>query len=79
MHALKLNIEDSVFDKVIYFLQNLPKNEVRIVEDKMIADNERDGLDWDYWSEEELKNFGKYTIALSSNDFGDDNEDYSKW
>lgn len=79
MHALKLNIEDSVFDKVIYFLQNLPKNEVRIVEDKLIADNERDGLDWNYWSEEELKNFGKYTMALSSNDFGDDNEDYSKW
>ncbi len=28
MHTLKLKIEDSVFDKVIYFLQNLPKHEV---------------------------------------------------
>ncbi len=32
MHSIKLEIEDSVFDKVIYFLQNLPKNEVKIVE-----------------------------------------------
>jgi len=33
MHTIKLNIQDSVFEKVIYFLQNLPKNEVEIVED----------------------------------------------
>lgn len=30
MHTIKLHIEDKVFDKVIYFLQNLPKNEVYI-------------------------------------------------
>jgi len=33
MHSIKLNIQDSVFDKVIYFLQNLPKNEVKIISD----------------------------------------------
>ena len=33
MHSIKLEIEDSVFEKVIYFLQHLPKNEVKIVED----------------------------------------------
>ena len=36
MHAVKLNIQDSVFDKVIYFLQSLPSNEVEIVEDTII-------------------------------------------
>lgn len=36
MHTLRLNIQDSVFDKVIYFLQNLPKNEVEIIENKVI-------------------------------------------
>jgi len=35
--------------------------------------------EWDYWSEEEIKNFGKYSVGLSSNDFEDDDEDYSKW
>ncbi len=39
MHTLKLNIEDSVFEKVIYFLQNLPQNEVKIVESKTIKDD----------------------------------------
>ena len=33
MHSIRLEIEDSVFDKVIYFLQNLPKDEVKIVEE----------------------------------------------
>jgi len=36
MYAVKLNIEDSVFDKIIYFLQNLPQNKVQIVEKKQI-------------------------------------------
>lgn len=36
MHTLKLNIQDDVFDKVIYFLNNLPKNDIEIVENKII-------------------------------------------
>jgi hypothetical protein len=36
MHTLRLNIQDNVFEKVIYFLRNLPKNEVEIIEDKVI-------------------------------------------
>ena len=39
MHTVKLKIQDSVFDKVIYFLKNLPSNEVEIVEEKSIADD----------------------------------------
>jgi hypothetical protein len=38
MHAVKLHIEDKVFDKVIFFLKNLPKNEVEIVEDIIVED-----------------------------------------
>jgi hypothetical protein len=30
MYSVKLEINDNVFDKVIYFLQNLPKNEVKV-------------------------------------------------
>ena len=33
MHSIKLNIQDSVFDKVIFFLNNLPKDEVKIIGD----------------------------------------------
>lgn len=38
MYTIKLHIEDKVFDKVIYFLQNLPKNEIQIVEDIVVKD-----------------------------------------
>ena len=45
MHTLKLKIEDNVFNKVIYFLKNLPKNEVEIIED-IVHD------DWSYLEDE---------------------------
>lgn len=49
MHTIKLHIEDKVFDKVIYFLQNLPKNEVSIVEentnDSSIQDINNDNIE----------------------------------
>ncbi len=32
---MKLNIQDGIFDKVVCFLQNLPKNEVLIVENEV--------------------------------------------
>ena len=32
MRTIKLNIQDNVFDKVYYFLSNLPKSEVEILE-----------------------------------------------
>lgn len=38
MHSMKLYVEDSVFDKVMYFLKNLPKNEVKIVEETKHCD-----------------------------------------
>lgn len=34
MHTLRLNVQDSVFDKIMYFLKNLPKSEVEIIEEK---------------------------------------------
>ena len=33
MHSIRLDVQDSVLDKVLYFLQNLPKNEVKIIGD----------------------------------------------
>jgi len=42
MHTIKLNVQDNVFEKIIYFLQNLPKDEVEIVENSLIKE------DWSY-------------------------------
>jgi len=42
MHSIHLDIQDNVFDKVMYFLNNLPKNEVKIVEDNYVEE------DWSY-------------------------------
>ena len=35
--------------------------------------------DWNFWSDNELDNFGKIAIGLSKNDFNDEDEDYSQW
>lgn len=42
VHTLKLKIQDSVFDKIMYFLQNLPKNEVEVIEESTISKVETD-------------------------------------
>lgn len=58
MHSIKLNIQDSIFDKVIFFLNNLPKNEVVIVENKIINQSV---LDLDYF---EVKSFSNHTANI---------------
>ena len=47
MHTLKLNIEDSIFDKVVDFLQNLPKNEIEIIVESKITQE-----DWSHLEKE---------------------------
>jgi len=45
----------------------------------LIMPAKEENFEWDYWTEDEIKNFGKHSFGLSSNDFEDDDEDYSKW
>ena len=42
MHTLTLKVQDSVLDKVLYFLKNLPKQEVIIVSDQIEKENDVD-------------------------------------
>lgn len=46
MHTLKLKVQDSVFDKIMYFLQNLPKSEVEIIEERVISKKEPDFIEY---------------------------------
>lgn len=36
MHRLVLDVNDSVMDKIVYFLSHLPKKDVKIVKDEVI-------------------------------------------
>lgn len=60
MHTVKLHIEDKVFDKVIYFLKNLPKNEVFIEEDNI----REYSLTELYKDKIETKSFSNYSANL---------------
>ena len=70
MHTIKLHIEDKVFDKVIYFLQNLPKNEVSIIEEK-VEESTIKTIDEDYL---EIKTFSNHNANLIE-EWKDSNED----
>ena len=35
--------------------------------------------EWNFWSDNELDNFGKIAIGLSNNNFDDESEDYTTW
>jgi len=66
MHTLKLNIQDSVFDKILYFLQNLPKDEVEIVENSLIKE------DWSYLETEIDKGINSGVSDKSHNEIIND-------
>ena len=59
MHSIRLNIQDSILDKFMIFLQNLPKHEVRIVED-IITTNQ----DITYNSFSETNAFSSHSASL---------------
>ena len=42
MHRLILDVNDHVMDKIIYFLNHLPKKDVKIIQDKKI-DTQKSG------------------------------------
>jgi hypothetical protein len=37
MHTIRLDISDTIFDKVVFFLNHLPKNEIRIYPENRAA------------------------------------------
>ena len=42
MHSIRLDVQDTVLNKLMIFLQNLPKNEVRIIEDIVITQQDKE-------------------------------------
>jgi hypothetical protein len=79
MKTVVLNIQDSVFDKVIYFLKNLPKQEVKmkVIEDfdyispslenelKNMIDEYKKGKKENFISLKDLKKVGKMEIFIN--------------
>ena len=53
MHRLVLDVNDSVMDKIIYFLNHLPKKDVKIIQDEKIDIQK---------SENNIIDFSKYDI-----------------
>ena len=46
MHRLILNVNDNVLDKVFYFLNNLPKQDVKIIANETIEKDKDKNLDF---------------------------------
>ena len=45
MHTIKLDVKDSVFDKVMFILRNLPKNDVQIkIENNETKDKKEENI-----------------------------------
>ncbi|RXJ95897.1 hypothetical protein CRU94_04600 [Arcobacter sp. AHV-9/2010] len=61
MKTIKLQIADSVFEKVFYFLNNLPKDEVRIVENSEVED-------WSFLEKEIQKGLDSGILAKTHED-----------
>ncbi|MFA7083375.1 MAG: hypothetical protein WC141_02450 [Arcobacteraceae bacterium] len=72
MHTIKLHVEDSIYENIMFLLKNLKLDGLTIKEEKF-----NEPVDYEDWTKEELKNIGK--IGFDSKSFIKDSEDYSKW
>ncbi len=75
MRTIKLNVQDSIYEHIIFLLNGLNSKGLEIIEDK--ANTSTKVSYFEDWTEEELSNIGK--IGFVSDSFVDDSEDYSKW
>ncbi len=58
MKTISLKINETVYDKVMYFLQSLPKKDVQIIDNQTIEEFDPTSLpesDFDYMSKDYLK------------------------
>ncbi len=81
MIAVKLNIQDEVYEKVMYFLKSLPKQDIQIIDKKIIDEVNPTVLsenNFDYISQKELDEMDKEMIKVKN---GDTNNfvDFEKW
>jgi len=75
MHIVQLKIADNIYHNIMFLLNNLKLDGLKIEEDKLNLTNERSY--YQDWTKEEISNIGK--IGFDSKSFVDDDEDYSKW
>jgi len=72
MIAISLNIRDEIYDKVIYFLNSLPKQDVQIIKKEVIEEIDPTTLPknhFDYISQEELDEIDKEIAQAKANGF----------
>jgi hypothetical protein len=69
MIAINLNIKDEVYDKVMYLLNSLPKQDVQIANKRVIPEIDITNLsknDFDYISKEDLKKIDDLSAKIKN-------------
>jgi len=76
MHLIRLNIEDNVYNHIMFFLKSLNPKDIEIINEEVTSNLKQD-INYENWTQEEIARIGK--IGFSSQSFVEDEEDYSKW
>ncbi len=76
MHSIKLNIQDNIYNHIMFLLKSLNPKDIEIIDDELYSNNTQN-INYEDWTQEEIANIGK--IGFISKSFIDDKEDYSQW
>lgn len=68
MYSVKLDINEKIYDKIMFFLENLPKNDLKIVEIKSAKQETK---------ESNLVDFFRKSPLVGEIDFSRDDEKYN--
>ena len=76
MHTVRLNIQDNVYSHIMFLLKSLNSKDIEIINAESTSNTAKD-INYENWTQEEIARVGK--IGFSSQNFVEDEEDYSKW
>ena len=66
MIAVKLNIQDEVYEKVMYFLKSLPKQDIQIIDKKIIDEMDKQMIKVKNGDTNNFVDFEKWKNELSN-------------
>lgn len=70
MHTIKLNVQDSIYNHIMFFLNNLNSKDLKIIEDKTIESIDQINYD----ENSEIDAFSNHSANLVD-EWKDENED----
>ena len=64
MHTIKLNIQDNIYNHIMFLLKSLNPKDIEIIDDELSSNNMQN-INYENWTQEEIANRRSLMIMIS--------------